>query len=86
MVHVIINKQWKPAKSPLFNVLPLKGSGVVTRRPLILQLVHTPPKKKTTTSKKSTKEEKSKGSEDDEEGEACKSYKALLHMLILFLV
>lgn len=50
----------------------LLGSGVVTRRPLILQLVHTPPKTKTTTSKRSTKEEKPKGLEDDEEGEACK--------------
>ena len=50
----------------------LLGSGVVTRRPLILQLVHTPPKNKTATSKKSTKEEKTKGLEDDEEGEACK--------------
>ena len=46
----------------------LAGSGVVTRRPLILQLVHTPPKNKTTTS---AKEKKPKGLEDDEDGEAC---------------
>jgi len=49
----------------------LAGSGVVTRRPLILQLVHTPSKNKTTTSKISAKEKKPKGLEDDEDGEAC---------------
>ena len=56
-----------------FCILTIKGSGVVTRRPLILQLVHTPPKNKTTASKKSAKEEKPKvGEDDDEDGEACK--------------
>ncbi|KAL9960031.1 hypothetical protein ACROYT_G033424 [Oculina patagonica] len=71
---VVVGAQSSGKSSVLENLvgrdfLP-RGSGVVTRRPLILQLVHTPPKNKTTTSRKSTKEEKPKGLEDDEEGEA----------------
>ena len=65
------------AKSWLFShasclpaiILCLAGSGVVTRRPLILQLVHTPPKA-TTSSKRSSKGIKPK-SVEDEDGDSC---------------
>lgn len=72
---VVVGAQSSGKSSVLENLvgrdfLP-RGSGVVTRRPLILQLVHTPPKNKTTASKKSAKEEKPKvGEDDDEDGEA----------------
>ncbi|KAJ7353733.1 Dynamin-1-like protein [Desmophyllum pertusum] len=71
---VVVGAQSSGKSSVLENLvgrdfLP-RGSGVVTRRPLILQLVNAPPRNKTT-SRKSTKEEKKpKGLEDDEEGEA----------------
>ena len=60
----------------VFIISFYKGSGVVTRRPLILQLVHTPHKTKTTASKKSTKEVKPKVVED-EDGDSCE-YKSFL--------
>ena len=75
------------AKSWLFShasylpaiILCLAGSGVVTRRPLILQLVHTPPKA-TTSSKRSSKGIKPK-SVEDEDGDSCEKW--VLHLLLI---
>ena len=60
-------------------ILCLAGSGVVTRRPLILQLVHTPPKA-TTSSKRSSKGIKPK-SVEDEDGDSCEKW--VLHLLLI---
>ena len=60
-------------------ILCLAGSGVVTRRPLILQLVHTPPKA-TTNSKRSSKGIKPK-SVEDEDGDSCEKW--VLHLLLI---
>ena len=75
------------AKSWLFSqasylpaiILCLAGSGVVTRRPLILQLVHTPPRA-TTSSKRSSKGIKPK-SVEDEDGDSCEKW--ALHLLLI---
>ena len=75
------------AKSWLFSqasylpaiILCLAGSGVVTRRPLILQLVHTPTKA-TTSSKRSSKGIKPK-SVEDEDGDSCEKW--VLHLLLI---
>ena len=60
-------------------ILCLAGSGVVTRRPLILQLVHTPPRA-TTSSKRSSKGIKPK-SVEDEDGDSCEKW--ALHLLLI---
>ena len=75
------------AKSWLFSqasylpalILYLAGSGVVTRRPLILQLVHTPPKA-TASSKRSSKGIKPK-SVEDEDGDSCEKW--VLHLPLI---
>ncbi|CAH3027598.1 unnamed protein product [Porites evermanni] len=66
---VVVGAQSSGKSSVLENLvgrdfLP-RGSGVVTRRPLILQLVHTPPKA-TTSSKRSSKGIKPKSVEDED--------------------
>lgn len=71
---VVVGAQSSGKSSVLENLvgrdfLP-RGSGVVTRRPLILQLVHTPPKIKTTTSKKPNKELKPKEGVEDDDGDS----------------
>ena len=62
-------------------ILYLAGSGVVTRRPLILQLVHTPPKA-TASSKRSSKGIKPK-SVEDEDGDSCEKW--VLHLLLIIM-
>ena len=51
------------------------GSGVVTRRPLILQLVNVPPRVKTKKNLKDKKED-----ESAEENEKCKFYSEFVNM------
>ncbi|XP_068715163.1 dynamin-1-like protein [Montipora capricornis] len=67
---VVVGAQSSGKSSVLENLvgrdfLP-RGSGVVTRRPLILQLVHTPSKTKTISSKKTSKERQPKAEEDED--------------------
>ena len=76
-----VTKSWLLSQA---NYLPalilcLAGSGVVTRRPLILQLVHTPPRA-TTSSKRSSKGIKPK-SVEDEDGDSCEKW--ALHLLLI---
>ena len=79
--EVVVSKSWLLSQA---NYLPalilcLAGSGVVTRRPLILQLVHTPPRA-TTSSKRSSKGIKPK-SVEDEDGDSCEKW--ALHLLLI---
>ena len=76
-----VSKSWLFSQASYIpaSILCLAGSGVVTRRPLILQLVHTPPKA-TTSSKRSSKGIKPK-SVEDEDGDSCKKW--ALHLLLI---